>query len=120
MNKTLLVADYTPRRIQSQKNRVHTQRKGVKSTPFLKMRTKLFSNLFLQIENVRKKRHVACALDCLGDFLLILQRNAGILARNDLIELSNVLLEEFGVFIVDRLDTCLVDGTYGLSHGMGR
>lgn len=110
---------YPPGVSKSKKSRPYTK-KGGENTPFRPRFRKLFPDLFLKVENVGKKRHVACALDGLRHLLLVLERNAGVLARNDLIELGNVLLKEFGVFIVDRLDTCLVDGTCGLNHGMGR
>lgn len=97
------------------RNRSQAGKKGWSPTPFFKF-PKLFSDLLLEVENVREKSHVAGALYGLSYLLLVLEGNVRVLTRNDLVELGNELLEEFGIFVVDRLDTCLVDRANGLSH----
>ena len=49
------------------------------------------------------------ALHSLGHFLLILQGGAGQTARQDLALLVHEFLQEFGVFIVDVLDTAFFE-----------
>lgn len=87
------------------------------TTPFPRIFRELFSDLLLEVENVREKGHVTGALYGLGNLLLVLEGNVRVLTRNDLVELGNELLEEFGILVVNVLDTCLFDRANGLSHG---
>lgn len=115
-NKTIRAELYLPWFSKSKEIARRQEKRGV-ATPFFQCsRYELFSDLLLEVENVRKKRHVACALDSLGYLLLVLEGNVRVLARNDLVELGDELLEEFGILVVDRLDTCLFDRANGLSH----